>query len=102
MAQVERLYLMVMLPVCLFMLVAISAFNIALESRMQAKVISGSTNLTAFQGGRKTERFVAWFDFSPPLGQFLTQPNIKVTKHENYLILLTHNFFGGGRVPFRE
>ena len=55
-----------------------------------------------------TFRGMVWF-FTPSgsvleglIKTHLTQPNIKVTKHENYLILLTHNFFGGGRVPFRE
>ena len=40
MAQVERLYLRVMLPVSLLMLAAILAFNIAVERRIQAKVTS--------------------------------------------------------------
>jgi len=42
MAQVERLYLKVMLPVSLLMLAAISAFNIALERRIQAKLVNDS------------------------------------------------------------
>ena len=38
MAQVERLYLRVMLPVSLLVLAAILAFNVAVERRIQAKV----------------------------------------------------------------
>ena len=38
MAQVEKLYLQVMLPVSLIMIAAILAFNVALERRIQAKV----------------------------------------------------------------
>ena len=38
MAQVEKLYLQVMLPVSIIMIAAIVAFNVALERRIQAKV----------------------------------------------------------------
>ena len=40
MAQVERLYLRVMLPISLLVLAAILAFNVAVERRIQAKVTS--------------------------------------------------------------